>query len=70
MNNTYYQFVIYDSDREDCYCEDGVIVEVSNLYTTKEACEYAANAMVEDFAVEYADDGRFQYEIISVEVVK
>lgn len=66
----YYQFMIYDNDREDCYNPDGVIVEVSNLYTNEESCREAAQEMVNEFDEQYETEARFQYEIISVQVVE
>ena len=37
----FYQFVIYDHDKEDCYNEDGVIEYISSLYSKKSRCEEA-----------------------------
>lgn len=71
----FYQFLIYDTEAEvesGCYNIDGVIIEVSQLYKTKEECENAAISNCEEYTEEYDSEKneRFKYVIQKIDVVE
>lgn len=60
---SYYQYVIYDTDQANAYSSDGVVVEISDLYTTIEVCNADAKNRLNELAKEWDNETKFDYAI-------